>query len=60
MGSTASVTLLPKISSLNLIMIKSQIERHSTKAIILYESQGKTKELFQTEEESKMTTKCNA
>lgn len=42
---------------------KTKIERHSRKVAILtcqgHESHGKTKELFQTEEDNEMTTECN-
>lgn len=61
--SIASVTLLPNIYNLNLIIIKHKIERHTRKAVILKcqgcESHGKTEELMQTEDNT-MTTKCNA
>lgn len=72
--SIASVTLLPKIYNLDLIIIKYKIERHTRikykierhtrKSVILKcqgcESHGKTEELLQTEEDNTMTTKCNA
>lgn len=59
--SIPSVTFLPY--NFNLIMIKPKIERHTRKVAILmckgHESHGKTKELFQTEEDNEMTTECN-